>query len=101
MYTLQTMLDDEKFDCLMDDNRTIRRTADVVSMEVHRMGMQERDLAAQRLREDYGISIGEKKAVQRPCRGCVYFKECGDNMRTMTCAGRLTKRQMAQTRNGR
>lgn len=26
--------------------------------------------------------------VQYPCRGCKYFKACGDNMRTEYCAGR-------------
>lgn len=26
-----------------------------------------------------------------PCRGCVYFNEFGENMRTMPCEGRLTK----------
>lgn len=29
--------------------------------------------------------------VQYPCRNCVYFKECGENMRTMPCKGRVTK----------
>ena len=28
---------------------------------------------------------------QYPCRGCIYFKECGENMRTMPCKGRTTK----------
>lgn len=26
-----------------------------------------------------------------PCRNCVYFRECGDNMRVMPCDGRKTK----------
>lgn len=26
-----------------------------------------------------------------PCRNCVYFKVCGDNMRTEPCKGRKTK----------
>lgn len=26
-----------------------------------------------------------------PCRGCIYFKVCGENMRTMPCNGRVTK----------
>ena len=26
-----------------------------------------------------------------PCRNCVYFKACGDNMRTEPCKGRKTK----------
>lgn len=29
--------------------------------------------------------------VKYPCRNCVYFKACGDNMRDMPCAGRMTK----------
>lgn len=37
--------------------------------------------------------MADVKQVQYPCRGCVYFKECGDNMRTMPCEGRRTKRQ--------
>ena len=36
--------------------------ADVVPMAVHRQVMQERDLAIQQLREDYGVELGEKKA---------------------------------------
>lgn len=40
--------------------------ADVVSMEVHRQVMQERDLAIQQLREDYGVSLGEKNADVAP-----------------------------------
>jgi len=32
-----------------------------------------------------------RKDVQYPCRNCVYFKACGDNMRTMPCEGRMTK----------
>lgn len=30
---------------------------------------------------------------QYPCRGCVYFKECGENMRVLPCTGRKTKKQ--------
>ena len=30
---------------------------------------------------------------QYPCRNCVYFNECGENMRTMPCSGRMTKSQ--------
>lgn len=26
-----------------------------------------------------------------PCRGCIYFKVCGENTRTMPCKGRQTK----------
>ena len=26
-----------------------------------------------------------------PCRNCIYFKCCGENMRTYPCAGRKTK----------
>lgn len=37
--------------------------------------------------------MADVKQVQYLCRGCVYFKECGDNMRTMPCEGRRTKRQ--------
>ena len=37
--------------------------------------------------------MADVRQVQHPCRGCVYFKECGDNMRTMPCEGRKTKRQ--------
>lgn len=33
----------------------------------------------------------EKRTVQKPCMGCVYFKECGETMRTAPCAGRKTK----------
>ena len=42
--------------------------------------------------------MADMRQVQRPCRGCVYFKVCGDNMRTVHCNGRMTKRQK---RNGR
>ena len=28
-----------------------------------------------------------------PCRNCVYFENCGDNMRQMPCMGRTTKSQ--------
>lgn len=33
------------------------------------------------------------KAPKFPCRSCVYFAECGDDMRTEQCTGRLSKRQ--------
>lgn len=29
-----------------------------------------------------------------PCRNCLYTKECGDNMRTEPCEGRLIKSQL-------
>lgn len=29
--------------------------------------------------------------VKHPCRNCIYFKACGDNMRTAPCKGRVTK----------
>lgn len=31
------------------------------------------------------------KRVKYPCRGCVYFKACGENTRTAVCNGRQTK----------
>lgn len=31
------------------------------------------------------------KRVKYPCRGCVYFKACGENTRTAACNGRQTK----------
>lgn len=38
--------------------------------------------------------IGMGKNVQKPCLGCVYFKECGETMRTAPCAGRKTKSEL-------
>ena len=35
----------------------------------------------------------ETNKVKYPCRNCVYFKVCGDNMRTESCKGRMTKRE--------
>ena len=32
--------------------------------------------------------------VKHPCRGCVYFKVCGENTRTEHCYGRKTKRDV-------
>lgn len=29
--------------------------------------------------------------MKYPCRNCIYFKTCGDNMRTVECNGRTTK----------
>jgi hypothetical protein len=40
------------------------------------------------------------ESVKNPCRGCVYFKACGDNMRTMPCAGRKTKSEAKKERKG-
>lgn len=34
-----------------------------------------------------------------PCRNCVYFKECGENMRTMPCKGRTTKSERKEQNN--
>lgn len=34
-----------------------------------------------------------KKMPKYPCRGCIYFKACGDNSRTHPCEGRQTKSQ--------
>ena len=33
------------------------------------------------------------REVQYPCRNCVYKAVCGDNMRTVHCDGRKTKRE--------
>lgn len=32
-----------------------------------------------------------------PCRSCVYFRTCGDNMRTHPCNGRVTPRDIKRT----
>ena len=34
-----------------------------------------------------------------PCRNCIYFSECGENMRTMPYNGRQTKSQKKKERN--
>lgn len=34
-----------------------------------------------------------------PCRGCVYFKACGELTRTTPCAGRKTKREQKHEHN--
>ena len=39
--------------------------------------------------------------AEYPCRNCIYFKECGENMRTETCDGRTTKRESAYERTKR
>ena len=31
------------------------------------------------------------KTIKNPCRGCIYFKVCGENTRTKPCDGRTTK----------
>lgn len=31
------------------------------------------------------------KQVKYPCRNCMYFKVCGENMRMMPCNGRKIK----------
>lgn len=43
--------------------------------------------------EDLKMSFPNKVACKYPCRSCVYFEVCGDNMRTMPCDGRQTKSQ--------
>ena len=32
--------------------------------------------------------------IKYPCRNCIYFKACGDNMRTEPCKGRKTKSEL-------
>ena len=32
--------------------------------------------------------------IKYPCRNCIYFKVCGDNMRTEHCKGRKTKSEL-------
>lgn len=32
-----------------------------------------------------------KNDVKHPCQGCVYKPVCGENNRTMPCAGRVIK----------
>ena len=39
--------------------------------------------------------------AEYPCRNCIYFKECGENMRTEPCDGRITKRESAYERTKR
>ena len=38
----------------------------------------------------------QNNSVKHPCQGCVYFNACGENTRTMPCAGRVTKSQAKQ-----
>lgn len=33
------------------------------------------------------------REVQFPCRNCIYFRTCGDSMRTAQCDGRKTRSQ--------
>ena len=35
----------------------------------------------------------EKPMPKHPCKGCVYFKVCGESTRTAPCYGRMTKRE--------
>lgn len=35
-----------------------------------------------------------KKQVKYPCKGCVYFKTCGETTRTTACEGRKTLSQL-------
>ena len=39
------------------------------------------------------MNLMNKDNVKYPCRGCVYYDECGESTRTMYCAGRMTKSQ--------
>ena len=41
----------------------------------------------------------ETSEVKYPCRNCVYFKACGDNMRTESCKGRVTKSEFEKEKN--
>ena len=34
--------------------------------------------------------------MKYPCRNCIYFNECGSNVRTEKCYGRVTKTQKKQ-----
>lgn len=36
----------------------------------------------------------KKREVQYPCRGCVYYSDCGSSMRTIPCDGRKTKSEL-------
>ena len=48
--------------------------------------------------KDHEDQTVERSAERRmtmpkyPCRGCVYYKVCGENTRTAPCYGRMTKR---------
>lgn len=39
------------------------------------------------------------KNIKYPCRGCVYFKTCGDSTRIVPCAGRKTKSEIKKEKN--
>lgn len=39
----------------------------------------------------------EKAMPVYPCRGCIYFKVCGESTRTAPCAGRMTERERRAT----
>ncbi|MCH5191881.1 MAG: hypothetical protein J1F23_06915 [Oscillospiraceae bacterium] len=43
----------------------------------------------------------KKKQPNYPCRGCVYFKACGENTRTMPCDGRQTKTEAKTMKRGK
>lgn len=34
------------------------------------------------------------KQPKKPCLNCIYFKACGDTMRTKKCNGRKTKSEL-------
>lgn len=54
--------------------------ADVVSRAVYDQVTYERDIAAQQLREDYGVGLGERKpdkSTPVKCCDCVYAVEDG------------------------
>lgn len=60
--TLAKMLHGGKFDCLMDNKHSIKRSADVVSSAVLEQVMWERDMALKTL-EEHGIGFCEKSDV--------------------------------------
>lgn len=37
--------------------------------------------------------------VKYPCRGCIYFGQCGENMRTLPCEGRTTVLDKKEPKN--
>ena len=42
----------------------------------------------------------DSKSVKYPCRGCIYFSQCGDNERTEPCDGRRLNRDLDKGRRG-
>ena len=46
--------------------------------------------------EDTACRKYKEEQPAYPCRSCIYFKECGDNMRTEYCKGRRTKSQKGE-----